>query len=164
MSGLDTHLKPEPWYRRRWVHITAITAAVIAVLAIVGGNIQLRVPPGPEFAERMMVPLQEARAEQGLDELVWSSCLVDEALVAADGYSQELNISVSLDSTECSGLTFTGELVSRGSTRPEDVIERWLGLQRWSELLLDEDATHIGIGCYSGGGIATCSVVLAERQ
>lgn len=167
MSGLDTHLKPEPWYRRRWVHVTAIAVAIVALVIVFGGRAQKVVPEPAEYAERMFVAVNEARLEQGVDELVWSTCVTDAALVAADGYRYQLNVSRDVESIDCAGLTFAGELVTRSSNRPEEVIERWLGLQRWSELLLDPSTTHVGIGCFPGGTPenpqATCSVLTAAR-
>lgn len=143
-------LLPAPmrkWSRKRWIIIGSVVAAFAIVAA--GTRTWERVPEGPVYAGRLVEEINLAREEQGLDPLSVDACLTSAAAAAADEYQYMGAITAQADTSACS--PGAEEIVTRSLKDAYTVVDRWLGLARWGDLLTDPDAQSIGAGCVRGG-------------
>ena len=158
-------LLPAPmrkWSRKRWIIIGSVVAAIAIVAA--GTRTWERVPEGPVYAERLVEEINLAREEQGLDPLSVDACLTSAAAAAAAEYQYMGAITAQADTSACS--PGAEEIVTRSLKDAYTVVDRWLGLARWGDLLTDPDAQSIGAGCVRGGNEwqpqVVCSVLISS--
>ena len=150
------------WSRKRWIILGSVVAAIAIIAA--GTRTWERVPDGPVYAERLVDEINVAREEQGLEPLSVDACLNSAAAAAADEYQYMGAITAQADTSACS--PGAEEIVTRSLKDAYTVVDRWLGLARWGDLLTDPDAQSIGAGCVRGGNEwqpqVVCSVLISS--
>jgi len=150
---------------RRAKIVLALSVVAVMVLAM-GLGVRERVPDGPVYANRMLVEIASVRAEAELAPLARNACLDAIAQEAAVAYMGMRGISLQVDQADCPGVGDVQELGTRGAREPEELVRFWEGNSRWRPMLLQPDATQVGLGCArvkdGDTRLVACSVLVAQ--
>ena len=157
-------LLPAPlrkWSRKRWIVVGSVVAAIAIIAA--GTRTWERVPEGSVYAERLVEEINLAREDQGVGDLGIDERLTAAAVAAAEEYQYMGAITAQADTSACA--PGAEEIVTRSLKDAYTVVDRWLGLARWGDLLTDPDAQSVGAGCVRGGTEwqpqVVCSVLIS---
>lgn len=115
-----------------------------------------------EYASRLVVETNAARADEGLPALTVSRCATTSAQVRAAALAggEELEHAPLGPVIEaCAPTGVTAENLARAAATPHDVVAAWLGSSSHRANLLDPGLDQVGVGCRLDGGQMLCSQV-----
>lgn len=114
------------------------------------------------YATELVDLTNEARVEEGLEELELSSCAREAALeraAALVGEEELVHAPLAPVIDACMPLTTAAENLVNSTAVPMDVVEAWLGSPGHRANIVDPALTEIGIGCVPDGLKILCSQV-----